>query len=160
MLTVAVLPANIQDRDAADEVVARGVKKHPTLKKVYVDMGYSGKCEKRLEKRFPGVDVEVVPRMSKRRAWQGPQLALFKPVPVFQVLRKRWVVERTNSWSDRPRRLGKDHEQRIDVAEAWVWFAHASLLMRRVAAAPKLPPRPKSAPSPFRRASIDRGANL
>lgn len=136
------------------------MKKHATLKKVYVDMGYAGQCEKRIEKRFRGIDVEVVPRMSRRPAYQGPQLQLFKPVPVFQVLRKRWVVERTNSWSDRPRRLAKDHEQRVDVAEALIWFTHASLLMRRLAAAPKKRARRSSRPSPFRRATVDTSANM
>jgi putative transposase len=65
--------------------------------------------------------------------WQGPQLPLFATLPAFQVLPKRWVIERTNAWTDRHRRLAKDQDQRLDVAEAWIWFVHAALLMRRLA---------------------------
>lgn len=127
--------ADIQDRDGADDVLARATVKYPTLKKLYVDGGYAGQCAKRLHTRFH-LDVEVVqrPRSKGGGVWQGPQLPLFAALPDFQVLPKRWVIERTNAWSVRPRRLGKDHDQRLDVAEAWLWLAHAVILLRRVAA--------------------------
>ena len=123
------------DRDAADAVVDKAKKKCPTLKKLFVDSGYNGKCQARLAATFH-LDVEIVSRKDRfAGVWQGPQLPLWKPEPAFKVLPRRWVVERTNAWSTRPRRLCKDQDLRIDVAEAWLWFAHASLLMRRLAAA-------------------------
>lgn len=46
---------------------------------------------------------------------------------------KRWIVERTHAWNDRPRRMAKDFDQRLDVSEAWIWLVQGVLLLRRVA---------------------------
>ena len=51
----------------------------------------------------------------------------------FVPIRKRWVVERTNGWTDRSRRLSKEYDRRLDVSTAWVWLTHARLLIRRLA---------------------------
>ena len=51
----------------------------------------------------------------------------------FQVLPRRWVVERTFGWMMRWRRLVRDYEQRIDVSEAMIQVAMGSLLLRRIA---------------------------
>ena len=51
----------------------------------------------------------------------------------FEVLPRRWVVERTLAWLGRCRRLAKDWEQSIASAEAWVYVAHIRLLTRRLA---------------------------
>jgi putative transposase len=133
VIAVLVTPANILDRHAAPDVLARAKKKAPGIKKVFVDSGYNGACKTKLEKTF-AVDVEIVTRKDRIAGiWQGPQLPLFATLPAFQVLPRRWVVERTNAWTSRPRRLCKDQDLRIDVAEAWIWLTHGSLLMRRLA---------------------------
>ncbi|MEW9299606.1 MULTISPECIES: transposase [Acetobacter] len=49
----------------------------------------------------------------------------------FEILPRRWVVERTFGWMIRWRRLVKDYEQRIDVAEAMIHIAMGSLMLRR-----------------------------
>ena len=51
----------------------------------------------------------------------------------FVPLPKRWVIERTNAWNDRPRRLAKDQERTIASSTAWLWFAEGRRLLRRVA---------------------------
>ena len=51
----------------------------------------------------------------------------------FQVLPRRWVVERTFGWMTRFRRLVRDYEERIDVSEAMIFVAMGSLLARRLA---------------------------
>jgi len=51
----------------------------------------------------------------------------------FEVLPRRWVVERTFAWLGRSRRLAKDGEKSIASAEAWVFIAHIRLLTRRLA---------------------------
>ena len=51
----------------------------------------------------------------------------------FEVLPKRWVVERTLAWLGRCRRLAKDFEATIESAAAWVLLAHIRLLVRRLA---------------------------
>jgi transposase len=50
----------------------------------------------------------------------------------FEVLPRRWVVERTFGWMMRWRRLVRDYEQRIDVSEAMIQVAMGSLLLRRI----------------------------
>jgi putative transposase len=51
----------------------------------------------------------------------------------FEVLPRRWVVERTFAWLGRCHRLAKDFERTIASAEAWVFIAHIRLLTRRLA---------------------------
>jgi len=46
----------------------------------------------------------------------------------FEILPCRWVVERTFGWMIRWRRLVRDYEQRIDVAEAMIHIAMGSLM--------------------------------
>ena len=50
----------------------------------------------------------------------------------FELLPRRWVVERTLAWLNRNRRLAKDFETSIASAEAWLMIASVKLLMRRL----------------------------
>jgi transposase len=52
--------------------------------------------------------------------------------PGFNVLPRRWVVERTFGWMTRWRRLVRDYEARIDVSEAMIHVAMGGLLLRRI----------------------------
>ena len=49
----------------------------------------------------------------------------------FQVLPRRWVVERTFGWMTRWRRPVRDYETRIDVSEAMILVAMGGILLRR-----------------------------
>ena len=53
----------------------------------------------------------------------------------FQLLPRRWVVERTLAWLNRNRRLAKDFETAIETAEARIFLASIQLLTRRLARA-------------------------
>ena len=53
----------------------------------------------------------------------------------FELLPRRWVVERTFAWLNRNRRLAKDFEASIASAKAWLIIASLQLLIRRVAIA-------------------------
>ena len=50
----------------------------------------------------------------------------------FDVLPRRWVVERTLAWSNRNRRLAKDFEATVATAQAWLFIASVQLLTRRL----------------------------
>jgi putative transposase len=134
LLAVCIQPASVQDRDGAAPVVEEGLAKYPSVRKLYVDGGYGGQCAHDLRSRL-GLDVEVVRHPGNRTVGRllDAQLPLFDPPTGFVVLPKRWVIERTNGWNDRPRRLNKDHDRRLDVSAAWIWLAEARLLARRIA---------------------------
>ena len=51
----------------------------------------------------------------------------------FEVLPRRWVVERTLAWLGRCRRLAKDWEKTIESSSAWALVASIRLLSRRLA---------------------------
>ena len=53
----------------------------------------------------------------------------------FQVLPRRWVVERSFAWLGRNRRLAKAFEATTASATAWVLLANLRLLTRRLARA-------------------------
>ena len=50
----------------------------------------------------------------------------------FQLMPRRWVVERTLAWFNRNRRLTEDFEASIASAKAWVYIASVQLLIRRL----------------------------
>ena len=88
-----------------------------TITKVYADGGYTGKLIDWAKDMF-GYSVEIVKRNEQH---------------LFQVLPKRWIVERTLGWLNRSRRLAKDFEATLESSRAWVMLAIGFLLLRRVA---------------------------
>jgi transposase len=50
----------------------------------------------------------------------------------FVLLPRRWVIERSFAWAIKRRRLIRDHEGRLDVAETMLTIAAADTLLRRV----------------------------
>jgi transposase len=133
LIAVLVTTACTQDRDAASPLLQLAKAKAPTIRKVYVDAGYAGKATAQL-RRDHDVDVEVVRHPGNRNVgvWQPAQMPLWEPAATFTVLPKRWVIERTNAWNDRPRRMNKDHDRNLTVSEAWIWLAEARRLLRRL----------------------------
>ncbi|MEO8759164.1 MAG: transposase, partial [Devosia sp.] len=51
----------------------------------------------------------------------------------FELLPRRWVVERTFAWLGRCRRLAKDWEHSIESATAWANIASIRIMIRRLA---------------------------
>jgi putative transposase len=48
-------------------------------------------------------------------------------------LPRRWVVERTFSWTDQNRRMSKDYERLTETCEAFIYVAMSRLMARRLA---------------------------
>jgi putative transposase len=135
VLAVHVTPADVQDRDGAIPAVAAAMEKCPTVSAVFADSAYAGKCAERLRADH-NLKVEIAERPGSRRVlpWTdaGQQTPEPEPPRGFVPVRKRWVIERTNSWTDRSRRLSKEYDRRLDVSTAWFWLTHARLLLRRL----------------------------
>ena len=115
LLAVIVHSAGIQDRLAARAVLMRLFCRFDTITKVYVDGGYTDSLIDWAKQMF-GYTVEVVKRTEQH---------------LFQVLPKRWIVERTLAWLSWSRRLSKDYELRHDSAETMIHIAFAHQLLRR-----------------------------
>ena len=108
--------ARIQDRIGARAVLMRLFCRFDTLRTVFVDGGYTGKLIEWARQMF-GYRVEVVKRSEHHR---------------FQVLPKRWIVERTFSWLNWSRRLSKDYELCHTSSETMIHVAFAHQLLRRI----------------------------
>ena len=64
LLSLEVIPANIQDRDCAASLIDRALHKYPRLKKIFADGGYAGP---KLANQLVGlpVELEIVKRTDK-----------------------------------------------------------------------------------------------
>ena len=50
----------------------------------------------------------------------------------FEVLPRRWVVERTFGWLGRYRRLSKDYERLPTTSETFIYIAMTHLMLKRL----------------------------
>ena len=118
LLAVVVHPADIQDRDGAKLVIGKLKGRFPRLRLIWADAGYAGRLVDWVMS-LSGWSLEVVrrPRSSHR----------------FEVLPRRWVVERTFAWLGRCRRLSKDYEELPETTEAWIYSAMTRLMLKRLA---------------------------
>jgi putative transposase len=53
--------------------------------------------------------------------------------PGFQVLPKRWIVERTFGWLNQYRRLSKDYELLPEMSESMIYAIMSRLSIKRLA---------------------------
>jgi len=116
---LVVHAADIQDRDGASKVLKSIRYANPWLRHVFADGGYSGPKLRGALDKIGDWTIEIVKRSDTAKG--------------FEVLPRRWVVERTFAWLGRCRRLAKDWEKSIASAEAWIDIAHIRLTIRRLA---------------------------
>ena len=115
---VMVLPANIQDRDAAKHLLplALGQRTRNRIKHIWADGGYAGALV-RWARKTCRCTVEIVKRSE---------------LHTFKVLPRRWVVERTFGWLGRYRRLSRDYERQAHTGETMVYLAMLRLMLARL----------------------------
>jgi transposase len=114
-----VHPADIQDRDGGAFVLATLFGLFPFLRKLFTDGGYQGKKFQAAQaKALPHLRTEIVKRS--------------QVVTGFEVLPRRWVVERTFAWLGRCRRLAKDWENLNRNALVFLRLASIRLMLRKL----------------------------
>ena len=117
LLAVNLTPADIADSTGAQLVLDALTQRWPSVKHLFGDAAYDRRAL--LDKAaYFDFTVQIV------RGLQG-QVG-------FQVQPRRWVIERTFAWLMRYRRLVRDYEQRLDVAEAMIHIGLGSSLLRRI----------------------------
>ena len=116
---LVVHAADVQDRDGAPAVLASIRRSCPWLRHVFADGGYAGPKLRGALDRIGEWTIEVVKRSDTAKG--------------FEVLPRRWVVERTFAWLGRCRRLARDWEKSVASAEAWIDISHIRLTTRRLA---------------------------
>jgi len=118
LLTVNLTPADVQDAAGAEAIIKAIRQRWPWLQHLFADGAYDrGKLMSAAAYR--DFVIEIVRKLEGQ---QG-----------FQVLPRRWVVERSFGWMMRWRRLVRDDEQRCDVSEAMIHISMGALRLRRIA---------------------------
>lgn len=121
LMKVEVTAGNVQDREGArlllkdfagqEELIQR-------LELIWADGGYRGSLISWVEDTLDW-KLEIVEKPAGQVG--------------FQVLPKRWVVERTFAWLVRQRRLARDYERLPETSEAFIYVAMIRLMLRRLA---------------------------
>ena len=118
IICVSLHAANIHDSKGAKEVFEKLYDiRHDEelLTKIFADGGYQGELGQWVKDRL-GLDMEVVKR-NETGKWE--------------VLPKRWIVERTFSWLLNFRRLVMDYERTKEYAISFVYIAMLNLMGKK-----------------------------
>lgn len=125
VLMVVVTSASVQDRDGAKLLLTKMFQQlgsHPRrwwrLTKIWADGSYRG---------------ELIAWVLTHCGWILEIVNKLQDQVGFQVLPKRWIVERSFAWLSRNRRLARDYERLTASSEAFVYIAAIRLMTRRLA---------------------------
>ncbi len=122
LLVVMVTAASVQDRPGGRGILHRLAARFPSIALVWADGGYANSVDNTLltwAKDKLGLLLQIVKRSDD--------------VKGFQVLPRRWVVERTFGWLVRNRRLARDYERLPANSEAMIKVAMIRLMTARLA---------------------------
>ncbi|MER8011093.1 IS5 family transposase [Streptomyces sp. NPDC094149] len=130
LLAVLVTPASTTDRDAARSLLPTAKNHFQRLVRIWADGGYTGHLTDWTIQHL-GLVLDIVRRSDDASG--------------FEVLPRRWVVERSFAWLLRSRRLVRDYERRTDTSEAVILWSMTMLMSRRLAARHQQLPAPARA---------------
>ena len=121
LLGVYVGSAGEQDRDGAKTLLGRCILCYGRLAKIWADAGYAGTLVTWVKALRPRgrLHLEIVRRSEDAKG--------------FQLLHRRWIVERTFGWFMKQRRLVRDYEAKTQHSETMLYIAMTSLMLRRLA---------------------------
>ncbi len=117
-IRLVIHSAGIQDRDGAALLFEKIKPRFPWLDCVFADTGYNA------QQTYEAAGANALRLEIVRR----------NPNAVgFEIIKRRWVVERTFSWFGRNRRLAKDFENLASTLLAFVTLAAIQFGIRRLA---------------------------
>jgi putative transposase len=121
LLLVVVHSAGIQDRDGARKVLSPLAHCFTRLRKIWADGIYTGDLAEwvRNLRTRNRIDFEMVKRTDDMKG--------------FEVLPRRWVVERTFAWLSFNRRMSKDYELLPATSETFIYVSMIKLMLGRLA---------------------------
>ncbi len=90
----------------------------PLIERIFADAAYRGPKAATAARALGAWKIEIVDRPPGQIG--------------FEVLPKRWIVERTFGWLGRCRRLAKDYENLDRFAVAYILLAMIRLMLRRL----------------------------
>jgi len=106
-LAMLITPADGPEREGAKEMLVKSPCRQGWLRRMWVDRGFSGEDFAKHVKLLRMIkDVDVVKRSDTAKG--------------FEVLPRRWVVERTFGWLMQCRRLVRDYERNFQSAKGWI----------------------------------------
>jgi len=117
IMAIIVHSADLQDREGAKMVLQELRFKFPRLRKILADGGYTGDLALWLLK-LTGWTLEIVSKVAG--------------VGGFNVIPKRWIVERTLGWFNFNRRLAKDYELNTECSTAFIHLTMCRIMLNRV----------------------------
>ena len=116
ILSVVIHSATIHDSKGAESVLVELKNKYLSgIIKIFADGGYRGELIEKVRLRF-GWILEIVKRNETGR---------------FQVLPKRWIVERTFAWISFQRRTSKDYERLTESSKAFIQLSMIRLMLSK-----------------------------
>ena len=148
VLKAKVHVANMVDQEGIKPLLDGAKELFGRLSHLWLDAGYRGQekgigwVQKTLgwsvelvERPRKPAPEEVLMRWAEELAKEGKMVDWQKLLPprAFQVLPRRWVVERSFAWIGHNRRMSKDYEKLCATSEAFVYAAMSRLMLRRLA---------------------------
>lgn len=118
LLDVVVHNANLADCKGAQPLIERVAQFFSSLQKLWADGAYQGDLAVFVAEVL-GADLEIVERGTGRLG--------------FQVVPRRWVVERTFAWFEWYRRLSRDYERLVASSESMIYLASIRIMLKRIA---------------------------
>lgn len=116
--SLKIQAACIQDRIGAKEVLLQAKKGLTRMQKIWADGGYTG---------------ELIAWTRQQCGWELTIVEKRLGQKTFQVLPKRWIVERSFAWLNSYRLLDKEHELLTETSEGNIYAACSHRMLRWLA---------------------------
>ena len=105
-----------QERNGSLELLKKAKQEYDSIVKFFVDGGYSGKLQ---DQCF--LETGALLTIAKRVTDKG-----------FEVIPKRWIVERTFAWLSNFRRMHEEYEKSCKTSKTNIFFNMITIMVKRL----------------------------